>query len=425
MDSKAITKVQAIIVAVVIVVAAVAGVAYYTIALTKPAPESIKVGLVAHLTGGWSAGGIRQYLMVKATIDKINEEGGVYVKEYGKKIPLKLIYYDAESDPAKATNLATKLIVEDGVLFITSSAPPPLSFPVAEVAERYGAIMIFQTMLEDFIVYGQQRAGGYWKWSWQIASYIQDAANAAAEVLKMFGERTNKKIAMIQVDDVVGHTHTAIYSPIFEKMGYTIVFKDLLPPGILDFTSVITKIKSEGAEIVFTSVEPLQFGTFWRQCSMMGYKPKMVFGTRYCDAPKDAEAIGGTSPPLAHGLMINMFWWNTYPFPGNEEIRELWSKTTDLDMHMTLGYQYTIIQVMKRAVEIAGTLDKEAVNEAVGKVEMVAPVGPIKIDPQTRSAHGIVTYGQIVYKDGKYDYNIIWAPPGSGIKVTEAIFPIP
>jgi len=38
--------------------------------------------------------------------DMINAKGGVYVKEYGKKIPLELVFQDMETNPEKAIGRA-------------------------------------------------------------------------------------------------------------------------------------------------------------------------------------------------------------------------------------------------------------------------------------------------------------------------------
>ena len=76
-------------------------------------------------------------------VDEVNKAGGIYVKEYGKKLPVELKRYDDKSDIGTMTNLLEKLIVEDKVDFIFPPwgtawlfAPPPPS------ANKYGYILI-------------------------------------------------------------------------------------------------------------------------------------------------------------------------------------------------------------------------------------------------------------------------------------------
>ncbi|HBX68285.1 MAG TPA: hypothetical protein DEH25_02555, partial [Chloroflexi bacterium] len=76
---------------------------------TKPqAPEYIELGASIPLTGPYGSLGNQVLPGYELAIDAINAAGGVYVEEYGVQIPLRLTYYDDESDPTKAvTNLET------------------------------------------------------------------------------------------------------------------------------------------------------------------------------------------------------------------------------------------------------------------------------------------------------------------------------
>jgi len=76
----------------------------------KQAAE-IKVGVVQAQTGmfaGFGQGGI---FGIKAAVDDVNKQGGVSVG--GKRVPIKLVIVDNESDPNKAGPLAESLIVQD------------------------------------------------------------------------------------------------------------------------------------------------------------------------------------------------------------------------------------------------------------------------------------------------------------------------
>jgi len=76
---------------------------------TPPAPESIKVGVLISLTGFDAAVGQPAKNGYELAVAKINQDGGVYVKEFDKKIPLELVLLDMESDPEKAVARAEAL----------------------------------------------------------------------------------------------------------------------------------------------------------------------------------------------------------------------------------------------------------------------------------------------------------------------------
>ncbi len=80
------------------------------------APDAIKLGCTLALTGRFAANGIEVKDGYEIAVQHINEDGGIFIKEYGKKLPVKLIMYDDESDPTKAAARLEKLYSEDKVL---------------------------------------------------------------------------------------------------------------------------------------------------------------------------------------------------------------------------------------------------------------------------------------------------------------------
>ena len=99
----------------------------------KPEKDSIVIGASRPLTGPLSV-----YEQVafgpiyKMWIDEVNANGGIYVEEYGKKLPIETIIYDDESDVDKMTKNLEKLAEEDqvdllfppaGTTFLFTAAP--------------------------------------------------------------------------------------------------------------------------------------------------------------------------------------------------------------------------------------------------------------------------------------------------------------
>jgi branched-chain amino acid transport system substrate-binding protein len=53
-------------------------------------------------------------------VAEINKDGGIMIKEAGKKLPVRIKIMDTESDPTKAADAASKLILQDEIdLMIT------------------------------------------------------------------------------------------------------------------------------------------------------------------------------------------------------------------------------------------------------------------------------------------------------------------
>ena len=68
----------------------------------KVAPKTIKVGCSNSLTGYMGSSGAEVKGGYEIAIQHINQKGGIFVKEFNKRIPLEMIMLDDESNPALA-----------------------------------------------------------------------------------------------------------------------------------------------------------------------------------------------------------------------------------------------------------------------------------------------------------------------------------
>jgi len=84
-----------------------------------PAKDKIVVGMSRPLSGPLAVIGDSAFRPVyEAWVPMVNEQGGIYVEEYGKKLPIELLIYDDKSDVGTMTRLTEKLILEDKVDFL-------------------------------------------------------------------------------------------------------------------------------------------------------------------------------------------------------------------------------------------------------------------------------------------------------------------
>src|SRR5947209_7019277 len=67
--------------------------------------DAILIGVVLPTTGREGKPGQYQKEGIELAIKKINDGGGVFVKEKDKKLPLKEVFYDDASDQAKSASL--------------------------------------------------------------------------------------------------------------------------------------------------------------------------------------------------------------------------------------------------------------------------------------------------------------------------------
>jgi len=109
-----------------------------TAAPAANAPSEIVFGAAIPLTGSSSNPGGELKKAYELFQKELNAAGGINVKEFGKKIPMKLIIYDDKSDGTTSVQMYEKLATEDKVHFFLGGASTPLVQAQTVVPEKYG-----------------------------------------------------------------------------------------------------------------------------------------------------------------------------------------------------------------------------------------------------------------------------------------------
>ena len=101
------------------------------------APKEIVVGAINSLTGMNAMTGAEQKWAYEQSVADINEKGGVFVKEYNKKLPIKLIFADDKSMDDGGSAAMERLIKMDKIDLALSSNVTRINLGAAVVCEKY------------------------------------------------------------------------------------------------------------------------------------------------------------------------------------------------------------------------------------------------------------------------------------------------
>jgi len=108
-----------------------------------PAKDKIRIGWVTSLSGILAtAVATTTAPAYEIWLEEVNAKGGIYVKEYGKKLPVEIIKYDNKSDVGTMTKLLEKVILEDKVDFILAPWGTAMLYAAAPVANKYKYILL-------------------------------------------------------------------------------------------------------------------------------------------------------------------------------------------------------------------------------------------------------------------------------------------
>ena len=115
-------------------------------ACAAPSPaakDKIVVGMSRSLSGPIAIIDDSAFRPVYETwVPMVNAEGGVYLSEYGKKLPIELKIYDDKSDVGTMTTLTEKLILEDKVDFLWGGGGTSFIFGQAPIANKYKYVLL-------------------------------------------------------------------------------------------------------------------------------------------------------------------------------------------------------------------------------------------------------------------------------------------
>ena len=99
--------------------------------------KEIVIGTPLPVTGVASQEGNEERWAYEEAVADINAKGGIFVKEYNKKLPVKLIVADIESDPGKGAGAVERLVKVDKVDLLLSSFAANFVMPTAIAAEKF------------------------------------------------------------------------------------------------------------------------------------------------------------------------------------------------------------------------------------------------------------------------------------------------
>ncbi len=336
-----------------------------------PPKDKIVIGQAASLSGPLAPShGFVSAPYYDLWIKDVNAAGGIYVKEYGKKLPVELKVYDDKSDIGTMTRLLEKLIVEDKVDFILPPWGTAMHFAAAPIANKYGYILIGGAAgamkLKDF--------GAGLPYYFQTLNFAETQIPVLVDILEELGV---KKIAIIYMDDLHGAENNEAMVAALEDQEIDVVMVESYPMGVKDLSPMLKKAKSLKADafIGFSYPDEVMLATGQAIALDINFK---VFGFSVGPA---FTFYPGAFGPAAEGV-IGGGAWNEKSSPGAKALSEHFKEVTGQPMGNYWGALtwYSSLQHFQQAIEKAGTLNQEKIRDVMAKKKFDTALGPFWYD---------------------------------------------
>ena len=382
---------------------------------SKVEGDTIILGAAVSLTGKYSSNGVHTQNGYNMAVERINSKGGVKVG--GKTYKFDIIYYDDESNPKRAAQLAERLINQDGVEFMLGPYSSGLTKAMAPVTEKYGVPMVEAN--------GASRSlftKGY-KYLFAVLApanlYLDVAIRTAVELNG--GKGVN--IAMAFEQDAFSQDVRLGIVDAAEDTGSKIVIDDKLPKELNDMAATLAKVKAVKPDVLVVSGHTKGALTAIRQIAEMKVDVPMLAMT-HCDAAKLSKQHGKN----AQYALCASQWHKTLTY------KDKWFKdgmTYDADFTKMFGYappyqaaeSSAALLVFKDAFERANSFDQKKVRDALAATDMQTFYGNIKFAPGGQNvSKPMVLFQVICDSSGKCENKVVAPLKWASAKL---IHPIP
>ena len=349
------------------------------------AEEPIKIGFGMGLTGGLAASGKAALLGMKIWEEETNAKGGLLGR------PVKLIYYDDQSNPATVPGIFTKLLDVDKIDLVMGDYGTNLLAPAMPI--------VIQHKMTFFSLFGLDvnREFQYPRYFSMVPTGGMDPPVSFSKGFFEVAAAQNPKpqtLAIIAADAEFPHNASDGARKNAKAAGLQIVYDKTYPPTTTDYTPIVRAIDAANADVVISLSYPPDAVGMVRSANEIGLKAKIfgggLVGLQYASIK---QQLG----PQLNGI-INFDFWEpakTLVFPGVDEFLKKYQARAGGEGVDPLGYYlppfaYANLQVLAAAVEATKSLDQDKMADWLHTNTIKTIVGDIKYGANGEWAEGRV-----------------------------------
>jgi branched-chain amino acid transport system substrate-binding protein len=340
----------------------------------EPSGPPITIGFSMASTGPLAVNGKSGLLATQIWAEDVNAKGGLLGR------PVKLIFYDDQSNPSQVPGIYTKLLDVDKADFVVSGYGTNISAPAMPVVIAHGKTFVSLFALdinEEF---------NYPKY-FSMLPVGPDPRRALTkgffEIIKAQKDKLGlKTIAIATGDGEATRNGSDGARQNAKEAGLQIVYDKTYPLTTTDFTPVIRALQATNADVILISSYPGDSVGIIRSANELDLKTK-VFGGNMTGP--QSTSIKTSLGPMLNGI-ITFDWWLPAPkmrFPGVMEFLERYQARAAGEGVDPLGYYlgpwaYARMQVLGDAIEGTNSLDQDKIADYIRHNTFNTVVGDVK-----------------------------------------------
>ena len=317
----------------------------------------LRVGLMLPYTGTFAALGTA---ITQGFNIALEENGG---KLGGREVEFFTV--DDESEPAKATDNANRLVQRDKVDVLVGTVHSGVVMAMVKIARDTGTLLLIPNAGANAAT-GGQCAPNIFRTSfsnWQPAHPMG----------KVMYERGHRKVVTLTWKYGAGEESIESFKEAFTKLGGSIVKEMFLPFPNVEFQPYITEIASLKPDAVFVFFAGGGAVKFTRDYAAAGLKEKIpLYGSGFL-TDGTLEAQGAS----AQGLLTTLHYGDGIENAKNKQFRYAYGKKygVQADVYAVQGYDACLLLAGGLAAVKGSFGDKKALYSALEKVKIDSPRG--------------------------------------------------
>jgi branched-chain amino acid transport system substrate-binding protein len=378
-------------------------VALVLLALGSAAPlqaqEPIKIGFGVSLTGGLASSGKAHLLSKQIWLEEINAKGGLLGR------PVKLVYFDDQTNAANVPGIYSKLMDVDKVDLLMGHATNLIVAAMPHIMARKKMVMVLLAL-------GSNAEFKYPKY-FQSAPFGPDSKGVLSEAFFQVAKSINpapKTVALVGADAEFSNNVLLGARENAKKFGLQVVYDKSYPPSTVDYSPIVRAIQATNPDVVLLASYPPDSVGMVRAATEVGLKTQLFGGAMV--GMQYASLIGQLSEKL--NRVVNYHFFVPSPkmnFPGIEEfLKKYQARAKDSGVDPLGFYQppfaYAAMQILEQAIKATGTLDDDKLADYIHKNTFKTIVGDVRFNElgEWASARAIMVQFQNVQGSGLEQY---------------------
>ena len=345
---------------------------YAFLALTVgcAAPDStgpaLTLGAAIPLSGKHAKAGKFFKQGYELAIEEKNEQGGVLING-GHRLPVNLILYDDKSDAATAVSLIERLVAVDGVNALLSGYSTPLVQAQVVVPNKYGVPYLNAGGASKPIFKPTNR------WIFGLLSPVEKLAETTMDWLALEQDANRlprpTRIALVWQNTDHGREYRAGVQGAQGRYAdrFDLALDESFEHLAKDHTALLIKVKAVEADVFLSDAHEPDYVLQHRAYVEQGLNHKVVsYGAR---GPE-----GSARRALGEYVNYNVSaqWWSAaLPYPQSKRFLESFGNAyqqNPTEYYPALAYEGA--RTVMAAVELAGSVEREAIREALASLEL-------------------------------------------------------